>query len=227
MGGGGLLKEVPGRSGVPLTGVRHSREGEEGFGLCAWMARQFAGMNPTGEAPVPLPRFFLKSAYNQDRVCFYGGSFNPWHRGHRACVELCPEENIVVVPDGNPWKRTRKGTQRWDDYLKICDALVDTSCSVYPGFLYADSSPTADWLPRTDFGEKSLLVGADNFLKFDRWKDHALLAKALKRLYVVPRGENQYEDMTEHLAGLNPMLDVIILPRHSWEGLSSSGNTQN
>ena len=195
----------------------------EGEKLCAWLARQFPGMFPSGSGVIPLPHLFLKSSFQRERVCFYGGSFSPWHRGHLACLELCPEENILVVPDCNPWKSLRAGYRDWSYYLKLCYTLENTPYSLYPGLLYGRSGFTVDWLPRTDFQEKSLLIGADNFLVLDRWKDYPRLLQSLNRLYVVPRGEGDCEKMARHLMEHNPLLEVIVLPRHPYEDLASSG----
>ena len=245
-GGGGLPAAVSGRIGISLNmSVEYRGEGEElqffvgekwvsplqisdlpleeGERVCAWVARQFLGMSESGSSVIPLPELFLKPSFQRDRVCFYGGSFNPWHPGHRACLELCPEKNILVVPDCNPWKSFREEHRNWDYYLKLCYTLENTTYSVYPGLLYAVADATVDWLPSTDFGEKSLLMGADNFLALDRWKDYPRLIQSLNRLYVVPRGEGEYQKMTQHLMEINPLLEITILPRHRYEDLASSG----
>ena len=247
VGGGGLPAAVSGRSGIPLT-MKYRGEGdrlqifvrgrfvsllevknlsaEEGRQLCAWVARQFPGMSGSGRECVSLPQLLLKPSFQRERICFYGGSFNPWHRGHRACLELCPEENIVVVPDYNPWKSFQAEFRNWEYYLKLCYMLENTSCSLYPGLLYGADRATVDWLPRTDFLEKALLMGADNFLLLNRWKDYPRLIESLVRLYVVPRGEGEYENMTHHLMEINPLLEITVLPRHPYEGLASSGLTE-
>ena len=195
---------------------------EEGGRLCAWMARQFPGMPGAEGTVVPLPELFLKPSFRRDRICFYGGSFDPWHRGHLACLELCPEENILVVPDCNPWKASIGKGRGWDYYLDICHILADTPYSVYPGLLHGGASPTVDWLPQTNFAHKSLLVGADNFLSLERWKNLPVLVESLDGLYVVPRGDNEYGEMTDRLKAINPRLEVVVLPRHPYEGLASS-----
>ena len=196
---------------------------EEGGRLCAWTAGQFPGMPGAAGEGVSLPGLFLKPSFRRDRVCFYGGSFNPWHRGHSACLELCPEENILVVPDCNPWKAPAGKGRGWEHYLDICRILADTPYSVYPGLLRGKASPTVDWILQTDFPRKSLLMGADNFLCLERWKDFPRLVESLDGLYVVPRGDNHYEEMSARLNSINPRLEVLILPRHPYEGLASSG----
>ena len=63
--------------------------------------------------------------------------------------------------------------------MKLCHTLSETSCSVYPRFLYGEENPTVDWLPEADFAEKCLLMGADNFLSLDRWKESLKLLESL------------------------------------------------
>ena len=172
---------------------------------------------------IPLPEIFLKPSFERERVCFYGGSFNPWHRGHLSCLELCPEKNILVVPDCNPWKSGRGQERSWDYCLELCHTLADTPYSVYPGLLTGEPSPTVDWLPQTGFARKSLLMGADNFLLLDRWSDCATLVRSLEKLYVAPRGESEYQKMSEYLSSLHSGLEIVILPRHPYEELASSG----
>ena len=211
--------------GKKFTLLSHMQNVPEkwGEGLCRWVARQFPAMPHSDSEVIPLPKLFLKSSFQREEVCFYGGSFNPWHRGHLSCLELCPEGNILMIPDRNPWKSPPREGNHWNDYWELCHMLRDSKWSVYPGFLYKRENPTVDWLPGTHFVKKSLLLGADNFLSLDRWKECFRLVTFLDTIYVVPRGEHEYEEMTERLRGANPDLDIVILPRHPYEDLSSSG----
>jgi hypothetical protein len=44
-----------------------------------------------------------------DEWIFFGGTFNPWHQGHQACLQLLPEDRTcLVVPDRNPEKELRE-----------------------------------------------------------------------------------------------------------------------
>ena len=217
--GVGESLEVMLKNFVPISDIQNVSD-EWGKRLCHWVAQQFPAMPGSLKECTPLPELFLKSSFGRERVCFYGGSFNPWHRGHLACLELCPEENILVVPDRNPWKDSRNWS--WDDYVNLCHALRETSCSVYPGFLYGEGNPTVDWLPQTEFKEKCLLLGADNFLSLEGWKEYLRLIDSLDVLYVVPRGDRDYEEITAHLTEASPNLEIVILPRHPYEGLASS-----
>ena len=224
-GRGDSLEILLGEQYVPLLRVKGLSE-EWAKRLCRWVARQFPAMPGSDEEVIVLPPLFLKPSFGRKRVCFYGGSFNPWHRGHLACIDLCPEENILVIPDHNPWKPRWREGNRWDDFVKLCHTLRETTCSVYPGFLYGEENPTVDWLPRSQFSEKSLLVGADNFLLLDRWKDISTLIASLDTIYVVPRGDQDYGEMMERLRGMKSDLEIVILPRHPYEELASSVKRQ-
>jgi len=180
---------------------------------------------------INLPNLFYKKslAESQDiETIFFPGSFNPWHEGHRSCLDLAPKEsNIIVVPDFNPWK-DREDIQTgcgWEKYMSLALTLKDTPYSVFPGFLGLEkSNPTVDWLPFTTVEKKVLLVGEDSFLSLEEWKDTARLIGFLYRLYVVPREghEAQVEETKKKLLEQKPTLDVVILPNHPYQDVSST-----
>lgn len=178
---------------------------------------------------INLPSLFYKKNLHQDReTIFFPGSFNPWHEGHRACVDLAPKDsNLVIVPDFNPWK-DREDIQTgcgWEKYMALCLAVKDTPYSVFPGFLGLEkSNPTVDWLPFTNVEKKVLLVGEDSFLSLEQWKDTERLISFLSKLYVVPRegDEKLVEDTKIKLLEQRPNLEVEILPGHPHQKLSST-----
>ena len=62
-------------------------------------------INRLEASTITLPTAYSDTNINwSSPVVFFGGSFNPWHDGRQACLDLCPNKNIVIVPDTNPWK---------------------------------------------------------------------------------------------------------------------------
>lgn len=171
-------------------------------------------------------RFGLK---NQDRekITFFGGSFFPWHEGHRECIDQALEydRNVIVVPDRNPWKEQGRKSCYWAAYKQICDELNDTPFSVFPGFWgQLDSNPTVSWLPKVELSQKSLLMGDDTFFGLHLWKDVESLLVVLDSVYVVPRqGKSKHREVQkELLKNFNPNLKFYFLDKHPYEKISST-----
>lgn len=161
----------------------------------------------------------------QKEVVFYGGSFNPWHEGHFACLKLCPSQNIIVIPDNNPWKETNQNFCRWKSFKELALKLKKSPYSVYPGFWASfDSNPTVDWLSKSSYPQKSLLMGDDNFFKFNRWKDYLTLCRYLTKIYVVPRNhtKEELEKKKIELLQAPSCPQIVILNEHPYQPLSSS-----
>jgi nicotinate-nucleotide adenylyltransferase len=166
----------------------------------------------------------------RDSVTFFGGSFFPFHLGHMSCVDLCPEKNIVIVPDWNPHKELRDKDNPYEDFMQLCQTLKETNYSIYPGFFGRHRpNPTASWLPSVNIPEKNFLMGDDSFMNLLSWHDPKGLLKALTKLYVVPRlfEKEDYELQMKKILEINPKLAIIILPDHPYKRLSSTKIRQN
>ncbi|MGZ3787789.1 MAG: nicotinate-nicotinamide nucleotide adenylyltransferase [Bacteriovorax sp.] len=171
-----------------------------------------------------LPRLFLKHEI-KDSVTFFGGSFNPFHQGHRACMDLCPEKNILIVPDRNPFKANQEKENVYDDFVALAESLKETSYSLYPGFLgMRDLNPTSSWLPKVKISEKNFLMGDDSYMSLLHWKNPEILIKALTKLYVVPRqfSKADYMKIEKELLKMNPKLEVHYLDEHPYMNISST-----
>ncbi len=161
----------------------------------------------------------------KESVTFFGGSFFPFHPGHMACLELCPEKNIVIVPDCNPHKELKDKMNPYDDFLRLCETLKETSYSVYPGFFGRNKpNPTSNWIGKVKIAEKNFLMGDDSFMNILKWNAPEVLLNSLTKLYVAPRNYElvDYEAQIEKIKAINPNIQVIILPDHPYRNLSSS-----
>lgn len=127
----------------------------------------------------------------------FGGSFNPIHIGHLALANyICEygdiEELWFMVSPQNPLKRNE---QLLEDAQRL--ELVRAAIQDYPKFKASDfefhlprpsyTIQLLDALKRTyperDF---TLIIGADNWKLFDRWKDPQRLITE-NRIVVYPR----------------------------------------
>lgn len=171
-----------------------------------------------------LDPLFLKHPI-KGSVTFFGGSFNPFHHGHRACLDLCPEKNILVVPDRNPFKVQSDSDYVYDDFMKLAESLKDTSYSMYPGFLgLNEANPTSSWLPKVRISEKNFLMGDDSFMSLLSWKNPDILLNAITKLYVVPRSfkREDYLQQEIEIKKINPKLDIHYLADHPYQNISST-----
>lgn len=117
----------------------------------------------------------------KESIGIFGGSFNPIHIGHLALANyLCEfshlDEVWFMVSPQNPFKKDRK---LWDDELRL--ELVRLATEDYPKFKVCDIEFQ---LPRPSFTintlnalqeeypdkEFTLIIGADNWASFPRWR---------------------------------------------------------
>ncbi len=171
----------------------------------------------------------LSTKFNLDHeIIFYGGSFNPWHEGHQACLNLLPsDKQVVVLLDKNPQKESPvfNPSQRWQELEK---KIYLSDGEIYPGFLLKEqSNPTIEWMNTLHLKypkiKSSLLIGFDQLKNFHTWKEVATLSQKIENLYVVSRLENEqeYKVITEELK-TKFKLSIIPLGHHPYENLSST-----
>lgn len=138
---------------------------------------------------------------SKSRVAIFGGSFDPIHNGHLALAGevllrgLADEVWFMVTPQ-NPHKQ---GCTLSDEQLRL--QMVQMAVAGMDGVKACDfefslprPSYTLNTLNALDeaFPEKEfiLLIGADNWEKFDRWyKGNEILARY--GVVVYPRGNDQ------------------------------------
>jgi nicotinic acid mononucleotide adenylyltransferase len=165
-----------------------------------------------------------------DEWVVFGGTFNPWHKGHQACLSLLPDDKVCfVAPDRNPQKDDRS------DGIVSCILEINTRAqfkdlqSLVPSFLlFEEKNPTINWVERlkTEFpGQKiSLLMGFDSFSQMRTWIRSPELFLKLHTIYVVSRMEDDVQKQLALDEALvrNPQLTVHFLGKHEHEHLSST-----
>ena len=150
------------------------------------------------------------------RVLLYFGSFNPVHRGHIALAEYAVESNIadeviLIVSPQNPHKQSDELAAEFSRY-EMCQAACQAS--KYPEkilvsaveFTLPRPSYTIDTLKflSENFGDKmafSLLMGADNVERFDRWKSYEQIVESYP-IFVYPRRSYAVEKFADRVTVL-------------------------
>jgi len=167
---------------------------------------------------------------NVDEWVFFAGSFNPWHKGHQACLNLLPKDKwCFILPDKNPFKED-SGREPVATSLELIRKINFGSHHYFvPTFLInQEKNPTINWIEqvRTRFPDQklSLLMGFDSFKSLNSWHRSHDLLKNLNKIYVVSRLEDDHErdEVAVPLKTIAPHLEVEFLGRHEFENLSSS-----
>jgi len=139
------------------------------------------------------------------RIAIYSGSFNPVHLGHTALAGFLTENNLVdevwfVVSPCNPLKEQK---DLLDEYLRL-DMLM-LAIQGNPRFKASDieftmpiPSYSIDTLNKLkeDYPEHSfkLIIGSDNALVFNQWKNYSELLENFEIL-VYPRRGYDFEEV--------------------------------
>jgi nicotinate-nucleotide adenylyltransferase len=143
-------------------------------------------------------------------VGIFGGSFNPVHNGHTALAHALVERNIVdqvwltlsplnpikahpeeLVDDAHRLAMLHLATDDIDG-LEVCDIELSMP---RPSYTINTMRALTERYPDINF---RLIIGADNMLVFDRWKDSATLLERYRPI-VYPRPGYQCNDAIEGL----------------------------
>lgn len=165
-----------------------------------------------------------------DEWIFFGGSFNPWHKGHQACLDLLDEnKTCFITPDRNPLKELHSFHPVFDILEISTKAKFKKNQFLVPTFLLEHKkNPTVEWVTRLKENfpalKVSLLMGFDSFNHLKNWIRSEELIPLIDTAYVASR----LEDDDERSLALNevhargPELNVVFLGRHKFEDLSST-----
>lgn len=219
--------------GLPFFELYEVHGDPEGFPVFHLGGFKLYGI-PAGKAYPrdKIPFHPLMSLDMDKEVVFYGGSFNPWHKGHQACIDLLPrEKQLVVVLDRNPQKETTQFDpfEKWKELMEKID-LKDNQAAreIYPGFLLKETvNPTITWMKyirqKYSKSQASLMIGFDQLKNFRTWDNAEELAKLIHKLYVVSREEDDLEMKKLQEEFMNDLkLEVISLGHHPYEDVSST-----
>ncbi len=175
---------------------------------------------------ISLPRLIgPKKCLTQAKIVFFPGTFNPWHKGHKACVDACKDHSVIIMPDRSPWKNIKDSNCRYSVYLSMAREFEESEHAVYPGFVGLEEvNPTILWMQQCQLKNKWLLMGLDLFLSLPKWKDADKLVMLISGIYVVPRiveGED-FEGVQKIIKKWNKSIEVINLKEHNYQDVSST-----
>lgn len=158
---------------------------------------------------------------NPIRTGIFGGTFNPIHLGHLALANYLCEENWVdelwfLITPQNPFKQEQT---LLDNHLRM--KMVEAAIADYPRFKASDFEFT---LPRPSYTvttlqklsetypdrEFVLIIGADNWAAFDKWKSPEEIFRN-HRILVYPRPGyeiNPHELPAQVKAVNTPLLEI-------------------
>ena len=156
------------------------------------------------------------------KVGIFGGSYNPIHIGHLALANyLCEYGNLdelwFMVSPQNPFKAN--ASDLWDDNLRL--ELVKLAVEDYPKFQASDFEfhlPRPSYMVNTlqklketyPDREFVLIIGADNWISFPRWKDsNTILANHQLIVYPRPGFDIDTKTLPTNVQVINtPLLEV-------------------
>ena len=160
----------------------------------------------------------------QFRIGILGGSFDPIHQAHleaaRIACESCVLDFVYLVPAGTPYHREQvvaSSEQRRamcelvaqeHDWLQLSTVDLDRPGNTYTIDTIRDLTQKFTQQHPNDIAEWFLILGADAYQSFPKWKDPEGIAQIV-RMIVVARPGEQHEEME------NFPCDFIDVP--GWE----------
>ena len=152
----------------------------------------------------------------------FGGSYNPIHIGHLALANyLCEygdlDEVWFMVSPQNPFKAN--SSDLWDDQFRL--ELARLAVEEYPKFHASDFEfhlPRPSYMVNTlqklreayPDREFTLIIGADNWVSFPRWKDpDTIIANYQLIVYPRPGYEINESELPTNVRLVNtPLLEI-------------------
>ena len=146
-----------------------------------------------------------------EKIGYYGGTFNPIHNGHvgvcRQAVSQLKLDRLLLIPTYVPPHKAAPDLAKGSDRLEMCRLAVQGTPGIWVddyeiargGVSY--SVETLRYLhnvyPEDDL---YLLMGTDNFVTFERWKDWREIGK-IATLAVASREPDDKSALLVHEIG--------------------------
>lgn len=132
-----------------------------------------------------------------------GGSFNPIHKAHiklaLKCIDEAKLDKVLVIPSYVTNLKDNSSMASDKDRLKMCTI----ACQNHKNLEVSDIelqrkgiSYTSDTIRqlKNDNDNLFLIIGADQFLSFDKWHEYEYIIKN-STLIVAPRNNDSYFDL--------------------------------
>ncbi len=153
------------------------------------------------------------------RTALFGGTYNPLHNGHLAIAGSVLEQGLadevwLLVTPCNPWKSDQILLDDRLRYDMVAEAVKDMDGIHASDFEFKLDKPsyTANTLRRisADYPDREfiLTIGADNWVKFNNWRDSGFILRNYS-IIVYPRQGCPIEQLSDNVTLLDcPLMDV-------------------
>lgn len=155
------------------------------------------------------------------KIGVYVGSFNPVHKGHikiaNCIIDNRITDKVLIIPTLAYWdKNNLVSLNDRINMLKFYETASIKIDSEFSGLDYTYQVINALKEKYKD-ATFSLIIGADNIVNFDKWKNYKELLK--NHLIIIQRGNI---DIKKYLSSLNKTNDYIIIDDINDIGYSST-----
>ena len=153
------------------------------------------------------------------RTALFGGTFNPLHNGHLTIAKSVLEQGLadevwILITPCNPWKKDQElldDRLRYEMAVQAVKDMDNVKASDYE-FSLPKPSYTANTLrsisARYPDREFILTIGADNWVKFDKWRESEFILNNY-HIIVYPRKGYEIKNTPEGIHLLEcPLVDI-------------------
>lgn len=153
------------------------------------------------------------------KTALFGGTFDPLHNGHIAIAKSVLEQSLadevwLLVTPCNPWKKDEDlldDKLRFDMAVEAVKDMKGVKVSDYE-FHLPQPSYTANTLRHlsADYPDREfiLTIGADNWVKFDEWRDYKFI-EANYQIIIYPRKGCEVKELPTGVSLLDSPLEDV------------------
>ena len=153
------------------------------------------------------------------RTAVFGGTFDPLHNGHIAIAKSVLEQGLadevwMLITPCNPWKNDQDLLDDRLRYDMAVEAVKDIKGIIVSDYEFNLPQPsfTANTLRHlsADYPDREfiLTIGADNWVKFDEWREYDFIL-ANYPIIVYPRKGCEVKELPASVTLLNLPLENI------------------
>lgn len=133
------------------------------------------------------------------KIGVYVGSFNPPHKGHIKIVETLIKERyvdkVIIIPTNNYWNKTN--LINLNHRLNMLNFFKNENIIINNTLNNLEYTYQIIRELKKDNNEYSLILGADNIINFDKWKNYEELLKL--ELLIINRNDINIKKYLEKL----------------------------